>query len=774
MSIKKTGKIFLILVITSMIIFNLPFTLNTFQSGLLTINKVAAKSVSPAITISSIDDINETVYINDKYTLPRTVKATMSDGSTKDVRVSWKSTRVTTNKADTYNYSGTVSGYSSKVKLTLTVVPIESIADISETIYINDSYTLPKTVAATMGDGSAKEVKVTWNKSTAVTKECGVHVYSGTVSGYSNKAKLTLIVIPIVSIADISEKIYINDSYTMPKTVIATMGDGSTKEVKVTWSSSKATVNKAGTTTYNGTVAGYSTKVKLILTVIGVTSVENINKIININDSFTLPTTLTAVMGDESTRDVKVSWSPSKPVTNKVGTYTYNGTVSGYSSKVKLTLTVSPISSIEDVNDKVYINDSYTFPKEVTATMSDGSTRAVQVKWKSSKAKTSEAGETTYTGTVSGYDKNVNLKLTVIGIASIDDIIETIDINGTYTLPKTIIATMGDGSTKSLEVKWNTSKIDTSKITQPDYLGTVNGYKSKVKLTLIINSITSISSIVSATVNQYDSYTLPATVTATMSDGRTKSVEVKWNPSKAKTSSKGKTTYTGTVGGYDSEIKFTLNVNPITLLTHSVNFGDNYTLPTKVDATMSDGSIKKGVGVIWDISEVDTSKLGKQTYIGKLNGYMNKVKLELTVKEENPIKSVEFKEIEKPKYSKTFNYASILKAEESKDKDPVITKGVITLTSSTSKKIRLDINNTAETKYNILYIDQNSDGHYDKGTDQIIGQFTIIIKGKFANTYNGLVDGIKVAPGDDGILVFRVYNVDGSKDKASTTINVEF
>lgn len=626
MSIKKTGKIFLILVITSMITFNLPFTLNTFQSGLLTINKAAAKSASATITITSIDDINETVYINDKYTLPRTVKATMSDGSTKDVRVSWKSTRVTTNIADTYNYDGTVSGYSSKVKLTLIVIPIESIADINETVYINDRYTLPKEVTATMGDGSSKSVKVKWK-------------------------------------------------------------------------SSQVKTSTAGETTYTGTVSGYDNNVNLKLTVIG-------------------------------------------------------------------------ISSIEDISESVYINDNYTFPKEVTATMGDGSTRALTVKWKSSKAKTSEAGETTYTGIVSGYDKNVNLKLTVIGIVSIDDIIETIDINDTYILPKTVTATMGDGSTKSLEVKWNTSKIDTSKITQPDYTGTVNGYKSKVKLTLIINPIASISSIVSATVNQYDSYTLPVTVTATMSDGRTKSVEVKWNPSKAKTSSKGKTTYTGTISGYDSKINFTLNVNPITLLTPSVNFGDNYTLPTKVDATMSDGSIKKDVGVIWDSSEVDTSKLGKQIYTGKLNGYMNKVKLELTVKEENPIKSVEFNKITKPTYSKAYNYASALQAAESVGKDPII-KG-ITLNSSQSKSIRLDINNVAETKYNALYIDKNSDGNYDKGTDSIIGQFTIVISGSFENTYNGLMDGIRVVAGDNGVVSFRVYNVDGSKIKSSTTVTVRF
>ncbi|MBM7871660.1 uncharacterized protein with FMN-binding domain [Clostridium pascui] len=769
MRIKKTEKVILTLIIASMIIFNLPFTFNPHKSRFLNVNRVLASS---GITITSIDDINETVYINDKYTLPRTVKATMSDGSTKDVKVSWKSTRVTTNRADTYNYDGTVSGYSSKVRLTLTVVPIESIADISETIYINDSYILPKTVAATMGDGSTKEVKVTWNKSTAVTKECGVHVYSGTVSGYSNKAKLTLIVIPIVSIADISEKIYINDSYTMPKTVIATMGDGSTKEVKVTWSSSKATVNKVGTTTYNGAVAGYSTKVKLTLTVIGVTSIENINKTININDSFILPTTLIATMGDESTRDVKVSWSPSKPVINKVGTYTYNGTVVGYSSKVKLTLIVSPISSIEDINDKVYINDSYTLPTTLNATMSDGSIRSVSVKWNTSRPNTSKAGEFTFSGTVDGYNSKVKATLRVIGIDSIDEINERINLHDNYTFPTTVLAMMGDGTTRDLKVTWNPSKAVTNKAGASTYNGTVMGYSSKVKLTLIVNPIISVSAVVSATINVNDVYALPKTVMATMSDGSTKPVEVKWNPSKVSTNREGTFTYTGTIDGYNGKINFTLNINPVTPLSDTVNLGDNYTLPEKVTAKMSDGSTIRNVGVIWDKSEVDTSKLGTFTYTGTLNGYINKVKLTLTVKEENPIKSVDFNIITKPTYSKVYNYASALQATESVGKDPII-KGV-TLTSSASKPIRLDINNVAEAKYNVLYIDKNSNGKYDKGTDSIIGQFTITATGKFANTYNGLADGIKVVAGDNGVVSFRVYNVDGSKIKSSTTVTVKF
>ncbi|WP_097026960.1 Ig-like domain-containing protein [Clostridium peptidivorans] len=845
MSIKKTGKIFLILVIASMITFNLPFTLNTPASGLLAANKVAAKAASAAITITSIDDINETININGSYTLPRTVKATMSDGSTKDVRVSWNPSRVTTNKADTYTHSGTVSGYSSKVKLTLTVVPITSIEDISKTVYINDSYTLPKEVSATMGDGSTKSLKVSWSPSRVTTNKAGTYTYNGTVLGYSSKVKLTLAVIgvtsiddinetinindsytlpttltatmgdgstrdvkinwspsrvttnrdgtftyngsalgynskvkltltvkPIASISDIDGTININDSYTLPATLTATMGDGSTRDVKVNWSPSRVTTNKAGTFTYNGSVAGYNSKVKLTLTVKPIASISDIDETININDSYTLPTTLAATMEDGSTRDVKVTWSPSRVTTSKSGTFTHSGTVDGYNSKVKLTLTVKPIASIENINEKVYINDSYTLPTTLTATMYDGSTRSVKVTWSPSRPATNKAGTFTFNGTVVGYDSKVKTTLTVVGIDSIDEISEIVNLHDSYTLPTTVTAMMGDGTTKSLKVTWNPTKVATNKAGAVTYNGTVAGYTSKVKLTLIVNPITAIDARVSATANVNDVYTLPKTVIATMSDGSTKPVEVKWSPTKVNTSRAGTFTYTGTIDGYNSKINFTLNVNPVTLVSQSVNLGDNYTLPTKVTAKMSDGRTMRDVGVIWDSSVVDTSKLGTYTYTGTLNGYINKVKLTLTVKEGNPIKSVAFNTITKPTYSKVYNYGSALDATESVGKDPII-KG-ITLTSSQAKSIRLDINNTADTIYNALYIDKNSDGNYDKGTDQIIGQFTIVATGRFANTYNGLSDGIKVVAGDNGILLFNVYNVDGSKVKYSTKVSVRF
>ncbi len=71
------------------------------------------------------------------------------------------------------------------------------------------------------------------------------------------------------------------------------------------------------------------------------------------------------------------------------------------------------ISSIADTPTSVAVGSSYTLPLAVTATMSDGSTKKVNVIWDSKDVDTSKEGTFTYKGTVAGYSGSVSLILTV-------------------------------------------------------------------------------------------------------------------------------------------------------------------------------------------------------------------------------------------------------------------------------------------------------------------------------------------------------------------------
>jgi putative cell wall-binding protein len=69
-----------------------------------------------------IEDVSKEIYSGNNYTLPKTVKAKMSDGDTKNVEVTWEYGEQNTKDSGIYTFYGTVEKYSKKVKLTLTVI----------------------------------------------------------------------------------------------------------------------------------------------------------------------------------------------------------------------------------------------------------------------------------------------------------------------------------------------------------------------------------------------------------------------------------------------------------------------------------------------------------------------------------------------------------------------------------------------------------------------------------------------------------------------------
>jgi N-acetylmuramoyl-L-alanine amidase len=77
---------------------------------------------SKDVNISSIKDITGNVTVGGNYTLPLTVQAVMTDGSSKNVNVIWNSNTVDTSESGIYTYKGTVPGYSSPVNLALSIV----------------------------------------------------------------------------------------------------------------------------------------------------------------------------------------------------------------------------------------------------------------------------------------------------------------------------------------------------------------------------------------------------------------------------------------------------------------------------------------------------------------------------------------------------------------------------------------------------------------------------------------------------------------------------
>ncbi|TWH59712.1 putative cell wall-binding domain [Desulfitobacterium sp. LBE] len=146
-------------------------------------------------SVVKVDDINVTVVENQSYELPLKVWGKTSSGNVAEVPVKWNLTNVSTSKAGTYYYLGSVEGYEEPVQLTLTVeaAPIK-VDTFTAEIIRGSSYTLPEKVAVTMSDLTTQEIEVIWSTTpnVAMLNKAGNYTFQGAIEGTDLKTSVNL------------------------------------------------------------------------------------------------------------------------------------------------------------------------------------------------------------------------------------------------------------------------------------------------------------------------------------------------------------------------------------------------------------------------------------------------------------------------------------------------------------------------------------------------------------------------------------------------------
>lgn len=151
----------------------------------------------------------------------------------------------------------------------------------------------------------------------------------------------------IASITSIYDTVTEKQKYDLPKTVTVTKTNGLREEATVDWKLSFVNTNRAGTYVYEGTVKGYHGYAYLTLTVKPVISkVDNITAEIVQGSSYSFPSSVTATMSDGTVQEFPVSWKSNFATLNKVGTFSFQGSLVESTQKVNLTLKVSEDAKI--------------------------------------------------------------------------------------------------------------------------------------------------------------------------------------------------------------------------------------------------------------------------------------------------------------------------------------------------------------------------------------------------------------------------------------------
>ncbi|MBU3101782.1 MULTISPECIES: Ig-like domain-containing protein [Clostridium] len=162
------------------------------------------------LTVSSVNAINDTAMVGDTYTLSTTVAATLSDGTTKDLAVTWDKVASTT-VAGTYTFIGTlvtvegvVNTNNVTVSATLTVAAPVVIPTVATVSAINGSITVVFNNALTVAPVVADF---------AVTQTSGTEVIVPTKVIMDSTMKIATLTVPIVAVTEAEQSIVYGVSY---------------------------------------------------------------------------------------------------------------------------------------------------------------------------------------------------------------------------------------------------------------------------------------------------------------------------------------------------------------------------------------------------------------------------------------------------------------------------------------------------------------------------------------------------------------------------------
>ncbi len=223
---------------------------------------------------------------------------------------------------------------------------INPVETMEITLDKGESYTFPEKISLPLNDGTIREFAITYTPVGNVldTQTIGSYHYTAQIECYDEIVDVWFYVKErsIDTIDTVYEKVYKNESYTLPSTIPARMDDGSIKYLDVTWNSI-ADTSQVGTAVYTGTVEGYG-EVTLNLEVISKAVLRADDHYVGVEkgEVYTMPTEVNVTLSNHKIGKASVTWEDAAASvdTSVLGKYEFSGTVEGYNEPIKLHVTV--------------------------------------------------------------------------------------------------------------------------------------------------------------------------------------------------------------------------------------------------------------------------------------------------------------------------------------------------------------------------------------------------------------------------------------------------
>lgn len=578
------------------------------------------------VKIESIENLSKKVSVGEAFTLPETVTASMSDGSSKEVAITWDGAANTENKG-VYTFTGVVDGYSKTVIYTLTV---EAKSYINIIAGIGDAYSLPD---------SYNGNDITWDTGTAVdTSLLGRQIFTGSLSNGDAVVCTVNIGEQNVLISEDMESYTVGGekpdfetaggagglSLTGGNDIVYEEGAEDNKVAQVSdstsWGSFKLIAPERSKYDYiitgrwkqissalksGATLVAYNDPSLGRLEVCGMrVAIDAYNGKLNVingikNNISTGANPEAAQLKGRQFDDWTNKWINFSILVDK-NKGTYSVFANGYDIRLNVPFNQTAVT---DPSFKVI---------EIVGTNGEGSN-----------------GETVNNQTYFDDLKVTEYRYVTGDLPEIlyDSVTSGISADRFQYIP----LKMNDGTTQQFKVKYT---IDPTQSGKQTVTGKIDGFSETIEVVVdvdsrIIESIKPESLENTHKVYVGSEYTLPATVIAVMSDtdengSNEKEMSVIWNTA-ASTAKAGVFTYTGTVSGYEGEVLYTLTVSedrPVSAETieKTVTLNESYKFPETAAVTMESG-ITKYMKVNWGDNIAKTDVVGEKTYTGYIVGY---------------------------------------------------------------------------------------------------------------------------------------------------------
>ena len=570
------------------------------------------------VTIESISNLTKTVCVGEEFTLPETVVANMSDGSTSDVAIEWDGA-ASTDTEGVYIFTGTVAQYSNTVKYTLTV---KNVIKKSVLVGMGDSFTLPS---------SYNGIEINWGDTltTVDTTYMGRQVFTGTNADGAVFIYTVNVGMQNILIQDDME------SYTVggekPEYVgaggLELSGDGNNIVYEEGNSDNKTALISSESSW--GSFKMISPDVSEYDYIISgrfkhLTNAPSSGFIlVAYNGSGLEICGIRVYMDSNGSGKLNIR----NGIRNNLSTGA-NPIAFNTQGKVFENLRDKWVDFSILVNKKAGTYSVYANGTEIRLDVPFNQNAVTDPKFKSIDI----VGRKGSSGETLTYIDDLKVAEYLYAVGELPEMLtDSVMIGVNKDREQHISLEMSDGTMRQFTVKYT---IDPLQDGVQNVIGRIDGFSEEIPVVVDVDART-IESINPESLTNADKvyvgsdYILPSSVTAIMSaedenGSNEKDMNVEWD-GVADTSTPGTFTFIGNVAGYNGDVVYTLTISAdkpvwVDSISETLTLNEKYTLPTEVPVTMESGKLKN-MKVNWNGSIARTDVAGQQTYTGYIIGY---------------------------------------------------------------------------------------------------------------------------------------------------------